>query len=68
MMNAIPGLWHRRQPIRGDTAGTQEAPHRMYSEHPVHESNQTVVLGSMKVIGSPIANAYQAGEGHAADA
>ena len=63
---ATTALGHRRQPSRGDTAGTQEEPHRMYSVHLVHESNQTEVLGSKKVIGSPIANAHQVGEGRAA--
>ena len=64
--NATTALGHRWQPSRGDTAGTHEEPHRMYSVHPGHESNQTEVLGSMKVIGSPIANAHRAGEGRAA--
>ena len=41
-----------------NTAGTPEEPHRMYSGHPVHESNQTEVLESMKVIGSLTANAH----------
>ena len=58
--NATTALGHRRQPSRGDTAGMQE-PHRTYSVHLVHESNQTKVLGSMKVISSPIANAHRAG-------
>ena len=66
--NATTAEGYRRQPSCGDTAGTQEEPHRMYSVHPVHKSNQTEVLGSMKVIGSPNANAHRAGEGHAADA
>ena len=63
--NTTTALGHRRQPSSGYTAGTQEEPHRTYS---VHESNQTEVRGSMKVIGSPIANAHRAGEGHAANA
>ena len=66
--NATTALGHRRQPSSGYTAGAQEEPHRTYSVHPVHEINQTEVLGSMKVVGSPIANAHRAGEGRAADA
>ena len=66
--DATTALGHQRQPSSGYTAGTQEEPHRTYLAHPVHESNQTEVLSSMKVIGSPIANAHRAGEGRAADA
>ena len=50
------------------TASTPEEPHRMYSEHPGHESNQTEVLESMKGIGSPTANAHRVGDSRAADA
>ena len=66
--NATTATGHRWQPSRRDTAGTPEEPHRMYSVHPVHESNQTEVLESMKVFGSPTANAHRVGESRAADA
>ena len=51
-----------------NTAGTPEELHRMYLEHPGHESNQTEVLESMKGIGSPTANAHRVGDSWAADA
>ena len=51
-----------------NTAGTPEEPHRMYSEHPGHESTQTEVLESMKGIGSPTANAHRVVDSRAADA